>query len=215
MQGIFNNLIGKKSGKLTVVGGPLKLNEKNGAYWVCICECGQYTKKPICSNSIITEKTKSCGCLKIEMIKKANSTHKKTLTPTYISWRLMWARCTNKNHKSYLRYKDFKPIDRWKSFENFLFDMKERPIGKTLDRIDNKKGYYPENCRWADAYTQQGNTKRNIYLYLNGEKICLKAACRKLGTDYGRAKNRVKRGIDPYDAATKPKGYKFFKESKN
>jgi len=213
MRGVFTDLTGQKFNRLTVVGLD-KTVKKQGAHWCCVCDCGTVLLKSVDTNRLIHGKTKSCGCLMIERVKQANTTHGMTLTPTYIVWRVMWARTANKKHKSYQRYKKFVPVDRWKSFENFLADMGERPSGMTLDRIDNSRGYSPDNCRWADAYTQQANTKKNIYVLLDGEKLCLKEACRRTGMPYGRAKNRVRSGWSPLDAVTKPKTNKWNNTSK-
>lgn len=62
---------------------------------------------------------------------------------------------------------------RWKSFENFIADMGDRPEGTTLDRIDNDKGYEPSNCRWADGRAQRRN-RRDMKLYTYaGKTMCL------------------------------------------
>lgn len=78
---------------------------------------------------------------------------------TYRTWEAMKQRCTNPNHMAYSLYGgrgiSFDPS--WNSFISFLSDMGERPIGKTLDRIDNSKGYFKENCRWATNKEQQTN----------------------------------------------------------
>lgn len=47
-------------------------------------------------------------------------------------------------------------------FKNFLEDMGECPDGMTLDRIDNTKGYSPDNCRWAGWHTQNANRSNNV-----------------------------------------------------
>lgn len=70
--------------------------------------------------------------------------------------------------------------DRWlgdNGFENFVKDMGDKPSYKktaggraywTLDRIDNERGYSPENCRWASPETQANNTRRNKLYTIKG-----------------------------------------------
>lgn len=84
----------------------------------------------------------------------------KKVSPTYKSWVAMVQRCTKEYHPHYNRYKGMLS-DRWKDFKLFLEDMGERPESLTLDRIDPTKGYYKENCRWADRKTQQRNRNSN------------------------------------------------------
>lgn len=85
----------------------------------------------------------------------------------------MKSRCLYEKDPSYSRYGKIgvKVCDRWlgyNGFWRFLEDMGERPKGFTLDRIDNSKGYSPENCRWADKFTQANNTRRNKFFTIEG-----------------------------------------------
>lgn len=86
------------------------------------------------------------------------------LTPTYTSWRQMIQRCTNKNHQQYKDYggRDISVCKEWRtSFLSFVQDMGRRPEGKTLDRIDNDRGYEPRNCRWATPSEQAKSRRKN------------------------------------------------------
>lgn len=60
--------------------------------------------------------------------------------------------------------------ERWRSIENFYADMvSSYEPGMSLERIDNDKGYSPENCKWANEKVQANNTRRNRLVTYKGE----------------------------------------------
>jgi len=71
----------------------------------------------------------------------------------------MIGRCKNPSQSKYENYggSGITYCTEWAVYSNFLRDMGERPEGKTLDRKDNSKGYYKENCRWATRWEQDTN----------------------------------------------------------
>jgi hypothetical protein len=69
----------------------------------------------------------------------------------------MWVRVRTPKERERATYAGMYVDPRWEKFENFLADMGERPEGKTLDREDNTKGYYKDNCRWATSFEQMNN----------------------------------------------------------
>jgi hypothetical protein len=86
---------------------------------------------------------------------------KKYRGPEYNTWSSMIQRCNNKRNNNYENYggRGITVCEDWLIFKNFYKDMGERGLGLTLDRIDNDKGYYKENCRWASKSEQQSNRK--------------------------------------------------------
>lgn len=83
------------------------------------------------------------------------------MTATYKSWHGMIQRCTNPNNKRWDDYggRGITVCKRWRSFENFLADMGERPKKRSLDRKDNDGNYTPRNCRWATDAQQRANKR--------------------------------------------------------
>ena len=76
----------------------------------------------------------------------------------------MKARCLNPNNHAYAGYggRGISVCSEWLGeggFIRFLADMGEMPTGRSLDRIDNGRGYSPGNCRWATPVEQQRNTR--------------------------------------------------------
>lgn len=86
----------------------------------------------------------------------------KSKHPLYPMYGAMIQRCHNVNNAQYKNYgaRGITVCDEWReSFEAFVRDMGERPDGFSIDRIDNDKGYFPDNCRWADWMTQAQNRR--------------------------------------------------------
>lgn len=96
-------------------------------------------------------------------------------SPTWISWQSMLARCRYSHRDTQAKYANrgisFDPA--WASFDQFLLDMGERPVGMTLDRIDNDAGYSPSNCRWATPRQQARNRRNAVMDFDKAKRACL------------------------------------------
>lgn len=127
-------------------------------------------------------------------------------SPTYLSWQEMRRRCTNTRAPYFALYggRGIAVCARWQSFENFLDDMGVRPEGRTLERIETDGPYEPGNCRWATPGEQNRNTRRNIWIEVNGERLCLQDWAKRLGLKWASVRGRLARGWDPARAVTEP-----------
>jgi hypothetical protein len=87
--------------------------------------------------------------------------HGKYGTRVYRIWNAMIQRCTNPNQPHYERYggRGVTVCWQWRNFEGFYADMGDPPEGRSIDRIDNMKGYEPGNCRWATGSEQNANQR--------------------------------------------------------
>lgn len=169
MASIFEDLTGKRFGKLTVICFCEVKNHRR--IWTCKCDCGN--TKNIREDSL-KKYTRSCGCALIEAVKKNknNLTHGKSRSRIYKIWGGMKARCNNPQNKSYVYYgaREIKVCDEWQSFEAFYDWAMSNGYSDELsiDRIDVDGDYEPLNCRWANAHEQRVN-QRVIEITFNGE----------------------------------------------
>lgn len=177
--------IGDKFGRLEVLENTGII--KSHTCFKCKCKCGNI--KNIRADRLKSGNTKSCGCLWKEAIIKANSTHGMYKSLEYASWLHMLNRCGNPKNDGYDGYggRGITVCKRWLKFENFFEDMGIRKKGLSIERIDNNKGYYKENCKWATTLEQSRNKrprKKN------------KVGVVGIGWDKQRCKYRVQIGVN-------------------
>lgn len=124
-------------------------------------------------------------------------THGHSHTPTYNTWLRIISRCTKPSHHNYKYYggRGITVCERWLKFENFYADMGERPKGKTVERVDNNKGYSPDNCRWATMKEQSNNRRSNKPITFNGETLTRSQWAERLGIHVSTMYLRCRRGL--------------------
>lgn len=184
----FIDLTGKKFGLLTVLRDSGK-REYGSAVWVCKCDCGNVIE----ANGAVLRRgdKKSCGCYK----GTGNLRHGMSKTRLYRIWTGMLTRC-GKNKRSRKKCyidDDIEVCDEWKRFEPFAKWALNSGYSDelTIERIDNRKGYSPDNCMWADMYVQANNRKCCVYFEKDGKRQTLKQWCVELGLDYKLIHNRI------------------------
>jgi hypothetical protein len=155
-QGSYEDLSGKFFGKLTVKGFAEKRSGK--PYWLVECECGN---SKVVRGQYLRDGAKSCGCTRGKVTH--GFSRRGRVTPEYKAWQAMIQRCVNPDHEAYKNYgaRGITVCQLWRnSFDEFFASMGKRPTPKhSLERINNDRGYSPDNCKWATR-TEQNRNKR-------------------------------------------------------
>lgn len=186
-------LIGLRFGRLVV----LRLDHVDvygNRRFECRCDCGN---KAVVRGYLLKKgHTQSCGCLQRDRSRRHGHTCSGGVikkSRAYSAWQGALDRCRNENHKWYPWYggRGIQVCERWNKFENFLADMGEPPPKYSLDRYPNNDGNYePGNCRWATMSQQLLNTRRTVFLTVDGKRMSVTDWARETGicreTLYGR-----------------------------
>lgn len=201
----FIDLTGQTFGRWTV----LSLADKNRGgktRWFCRCKCGVI--KPVIADGLRRKESTGCGRWVCAGKHPANYMHGRSHTPEHNCWGNMIKRCHDTKNK---RYKDYggrgiQVCERWRhDFTAFLADMGQMPTRlHQIERIDNNKGYSPDNCCWATRKEQQANTRTTRLLTINSVTKALTAWAEQSGINVSTLAIRIARGMTPEQAITKP-----------
>lgn len=108
----------------------------------------------------------------------------------------MIARCTAPSYPNFEHYRalGITVCERWRSFENFLADMGERPSpAHSIDRKDNDGNYEPSNVRWATKQEQANNRRTNVLVHYRGRDLTLAELARETGVSKEVIRWRLRR----------------------
>lgn len=169
-------LPGERFGRLTIIKEVGTIIRKPRLYerrFLCKCDCGN--EKEVSLYSLTRGYTRSCGCLSTDRLGKSPGKEIEESPRIRLKtlWKGMKDRCNPKNKQYRRKYyeRGIAVCDEWKNnFEAFYewsISNGYSPI-LSLDRIDNNKGYSPNNCRWATTKQQTNNTSKNVIMTMNG-----------------------------------------------
>ncbi|MDB5612131.1 MAG: hypothetical protein JWP25_9031 [Bradyrhizobium sp.] len=211
----LSEIIGRRFGRLVVGQEVESATEPSGRrrrMFSVKCDCG--TEFVVSGRGVRSGNTSSCGCLQRELVAARSTVHgsagRASMTPEYVAWRNMIARCENQELDHYDRYggRGISVCARWRhgdggltGFECFLTDVGQKPSSQhSIDRLDNDRGYSPDNVTWSDKVSQARNRNNTIRVTIEGREMSLLEASRFIGVKYTTAYMRIRAGRSLEDA---------------
>ena len=158
------------------------------------CYFGEKSKKKSDKN----KHTKDVRIHRKEIKEKCGVKTGYSKTRIYRIYCKMIRRCKNEKDKDYKFYgeKGIDVCERWSMKDGFFYfykwSMENGYRDKlSIDRIDVKGNYCPENCRWVDMETQANNRSNNIYVEYNGERMTISQIEKKTGLKRNEIQKRL------------------------
>ena len=149
-------------------------NSKGVPYWLCRCRCGNERRVRV--YALLDGSTKSCGCLKRERATTHVCAHK----TWYEVYHSMMRRCGHFEGASERHLRDYRDrgitvCELWQksplAFGDWLFAHGWHK-GLQIDRVDNNRGYCPENCRVVTP-KENANNRRNTLRLDDGTPLAM------------------------------------------
>jgi len=156
---------GKQYGKLTAISSTGKTNNNGSYIWNLVCDCGEIVVRDVGNLVFRAKNGVECSCEKCELITLGNRsrTHGLSKGKEWNTWRKIKERCFSENDIAYSKYgaAGITMCDEWvDNFQAFYEHIGACPVDGqkwSVDRIDNTKGYEPDNVRWATSEGQARN----------------------------------------------------------
>jgi hypothetical protein len=191
-----DNLKGLRFGRLVVIKEDLNKTTCNRK-WICQCDCGETVS--VLGGSLKNGRTASCTCLN----KEINTKHGLAGTSIYNIWGKMMERCYIETSKSYKYYgaRGISVCKEWHDVTTFARDMGFPPEGLTIDRKDVNGNYCPDNCRWADDFTQQNNRSNNVFIEYNDINLTIAQWARLTDMSFAKLHSRLFKWNYPIEQA--------------
>jgi hypothetical protein len=199
----FIDLTGQQYGLWTVTGPWQRRARPDGrgyrTMWFCTCQCGKTNW--IDATNLRGRISTNCGCQRETATPKQQaariamghrnrkhgySGNDNPMRGLYHTYHAMINRCYKPKDTGYRYYgaRGIKVCERWlgpDGFTTFLADMPGWKPGLSIERLDYKGNYCPENCKWIPRSQQTRNTGRNVFLPIGKN---LSQYCQEEGLDY-------------------------------
>ena len=181
------DITGKRFGKLVAL--TRETPNRQPSRWIFQCDCG--LRKSIRRSHVVAGAVNSCGCI-------VRSRDGWSQSRVMHIWRGMMSRCHKPTDHRWERYggrgihvcrewHDFNAFRVWAEANGYLADLE-------IDRIDNEKGYSPQNCRFVTRAENVRNRGITRVVQVGGSTMPLAAAAEEAGIKYATLRSRLNRG---------------------